>query len=995
MALGMYAATDPGLTQVWVTPFLEIGDWDSAPADWSNSEAIKGKPCARFATARDGKVYTVNMVTMSIAEVTVEGLKDVYKLPPLSGTDIYGSAISLDEEGNFLIGKEFVTRPGSSLNWAVYSPKTNQAKQIVLDIPEGWTIGRIDCVGHVLGDLTRDALFFIAPETGNYTQKVRVIKVTGNGSVNSIEFETIGGVEVPASQAGQQGIAQPAFSNYAEYTAAGEDNYNFYYSGCNGVNTAYASYIDGVVTPNFAPDMPYSINSGVNGFDTFVLNGTRYFVRNYSNTPGAREMGFAVMNETGDILTTYMNTDYVPNGGYSTIVAETTSNNTANIYIYNSNGKGVQAAQLSFDPSQCGAPIVPNKPIGATPDDAYKISTPQQLTTMSTLVTASDFYVVLENDIDMADVEFKPIEINATIHFEGNNHVIKNLTASSTSSGNFGLFGEMKGEIKNLGLENVYVYTNWGCGGGFIGTAGNVTIDNCFTTGSINAAAVGGLIGAAHGNVVIKNSYSLANVNDLNNHYAGGLVGRVGSNGGAATLTVTYSYAGGNVASNTGTASGIASANQAESVVNMDYVVAWNSIVNGGKADVFCAGLSDNIELGDNYWIYDGLLLNGVVDGDDSQTTIMEEVATWDAFNSTVNNGRAVLAWETANGNSNLLGTENNPYKLYTARDVYNMRNYIAPGHSYFTVENDIDMAGVAYTAPLGDNNFSGRVVHIDGKCHVIDNFTVSSGNYPSLIGVFMGDIKNLGMTNVAISSTTSGVGVFGAFTGHASYDGITTIDNCFATGKVTGAYYAGGIGGYNNGQLKISNSYTLVEVEANAFAGGVLGWVPGGVTTIENVYAGSYVEALNEDGTAGGIINLVGEGVATLNNVVSWGEGVYGASVGFVNGGTVEVTENNVYCGENVLLNGETAPEDAKSDEDLVAVVATWEAFSDKLNEGKPMLKWQAEGTGGVNDIVVDENEANGPAVYYNLQGVKVANPENGIYIVRRGNKVTKELVR
>lgn len=40
-----------------------------------------------------------------------------------------------------------------------------------------------------------------------------------------------------------------------------------------------------------------------------------------------------------------------------------------------------------------------------------------------------------------------------------------------------------------------------------------------------------------------------------------------------------------------------------------------------------------------------------------------------------------------------------------------------------------------------------------------------------------------------------------------------------------------------------------------------------------------------------------------------------------------------------------------------------------------------------------VDEIGAadNAPAVYYNLQGVEVANPENGIFIRRQGNKVTK----
>lgn len=46
-----------------------------------------------------------------------------------------------------------------------------------------------------------------------------------------------------------------------------------------------------------------------------------------------------------------------------------------------------------------------------------------------------------------------------------------------------------------------------------------------------------------------------------------------------------------------------------------------------------------------------------------------------------------------------------------------------------------------------------------------------------------------------------------------------------------------------------------------------------------------------------------------------------------------------------------------------------------------------------GIEDIVADEVE--GAAKYYNLQGVEVANPENGLYIVKRGNKVAKELVK
>ena len=49
------------------------------------------------------------------------------------------------------------------------------------------------------------------------------------------------------------------------------------------------------------------------------------------------------------------------------------------------------------------------------------------------------------------------------------------------------------------------------------------------------------------------------------------------------------------------------------------------------------------------------------------------------------------------------------------------------------------------------------------------------------------------------------------------------------------------------------------------------------------------------------------------------------------------------------------------------------------------------AEGVEGIEmDEVID-----GEAEYFNLQGVKVANPENGLYIKKAGNKATKVLVK
>lgn len=47
-----------------------------------------------------------------------------------------------------------------------------------------------------------------------------------------------------------------------------------------------------------------------------------------------------------------------------------------------------------------------------------------------------------------------------------------------------------------------------------------------------------------------------------------------------------------------------------------------------------------------------------------------------------------------------------------------------------------------------------------------------------------------------------------------------------------------------------------------------------------------------------------------------------------------------------------------------------------------------------GVENVAVD-NSTDAPAVYFDMQGRKVENPAGGLYIVRRGDKVTKEYVK
>ncbi len=70
-----------------------------------------------------------------------------------------------------------------------------------------------------------------------------------------------------------------------------------------------------------------------------------------------------------------------------------------------------------------------------------------------------------------------------------------------------------------------------------------------------------------------------------------------------------------------------------------------------------------------------------------------------------------------------------------------------------------------------------------------------------------------------------------------------------------------------------------------------------------------------------------------------------------------------------------------------------------DQLKSGKA-LRWHlddlkvyaANGGSAVAEIAADENA---PVEYFNLQGVRVNNPANGLYIVKQGNKVEKRIIR
>lgn len=116
---------------------------------------------------------------------------------------------------------------------------------------------------------------------------------------------------------------------------------------------------------------------------------------------------------------------------------------------------------------------------------------------------------------------------------------------------------------------------------------------------------------------------------------------------------------------------------------------------------------------------------------------------------------------------------------------------------------------------------------------------------------------------------------------------------------------------------------------------------------------------------------------------IISVNNGLYITEIVFAGSALNKMTAN-----EGNYNNGSWTPTAARSDEHISSVTFT---ATDKPKFTSITVKY-AEIPSGIADI---EAEENGVVEYFNLQGVRVDEPANGLYIRRAGNKVEKVIVR
>ncbi len=344
-------------------------------------------------------------------------------------------------------------------------------------------------------------------------------------------------------------------------------------------------------------------------------------------------------------------------------------------------------------------------------------------------------------------------------------------------------------------------------------------------------------------------------------------------------------------------------------------------------------------------------------------------------------------------------GTEADPYIVATADDLCNAWTMIKQGKLvYFKQTADIDMAGVEeYTALNGFNGkYAGAFVY-DGDNHIITNFAPkdeaandeNNAYYcTSLFGVLNGTVKNLGVMNANIV-TAQGAGILAGYAAHGSAEDLApkaVIENVFVTGSVTATgSYLGGMVGTNVKPIEFNGTFAQVDVKSissgTPYIAGFIG--RGADVTITNSYVSGTVAAVTsaeEDAEAnnGAIMNLIAsknKGVEAATLTMN--------SVGALNTGTDSYDSYGLQQSGAVLTD--------------VPSIEALEPFNNnvKLNE-LPAFAWLTEEQiiAGIESVVVD-NDANAPAEYYNLQGMRVDNPTNGLYIKRQGKSVTKVVIR
>lgn len=132
-------------------------------------------------------------------------------------------------------------------------------------------------------------------------------------------------------------------------------------------------------------------------------------------------------------------------------------------------------------------------------------------------------------------------------------------------------------------------------------------------------------------------------------------------------------------------------------------------------------------------------------------------------------------------------GTESDPYRLSTTRDLLAMKPVLVKGQmTYFKLMNDIDMSSIKNWDPLNPDEPYDLGIVFDGGGHSLKNLTSKEKHYSSFFGVLYGKCYNVKFVDAEIEAIgdNSGSGIIGGYIGTAGKPGY--VSDVTVSGSVT-----------------------------------------------------------------------------------------------------------------------------------------------------------------------------------------------------------------
>ena len=230
-------------------------------------------------------------------------------------------------------------------------------------------------------------------------------------------------------------------------------------------------------------------------------------------------------------------------------------------------------------------------------------------------------------------------------------------------------------------------------------------------------------------------------------------------------------------------------------------------------------------------------------------------------------------------------GTQGAPYQISSAGELANLAKMVSGGETYestyFELTADIDLGGKEWT-PIGtkDSQFAGKLF---GSGNTISNLTVGGGDNRGLFAYSSGEIKDVYLEKIDITTTMNAGGVCAFNSGTIEGCGVLsgtiicsnpnggqlggicmensgTISRCFSNASVKGATSAG-IVYINRGNGVVQDCYNTGTLEGSSSASGINTNNYGKIKTCLNLGAVIAEDKISEEGSV-----IRGYGICVMN---------------------------------------------------------------------------------------------------------------------------------